>query len=297
MLSDLSYQQLRFAGRPRRSMDPPRTATGPDHRLHQERESPPLAADEARLVQSVLASVGVDAAAYRAAPLRRRIPAVLRAMRAATPDRATDTLTGNDGSLADRALNSLLIGHTEAFRDAEPFDELRQRVLPELTSGGVGLRVWSVGCSRGMELLSVALLLAERGVLAGSRLRGSDCRPAAIEAARSQGVACLASDVDARLPELAGELRSAEFADAAARIEWCVEDALAEGEGGPWDLILCRNLAIYLEAAAARRLWQRLVAALARRGVLVTGKAERPAAHLPLTRLAKCIYQRDGRAG
>jgi hypothetical protein len=51
-------------------------------------------------------------------------------------------------------------------------------------------------------------------------------------------------------------------------------------------------VAIYFDSHAASQLWERLVDSLAPGGVLVTGKAEKPSANLPLTRLAKCIYRR-----
>ena len=55
-----------------------------------------------------------------------------------------------------------------------------------------------------------------------------------------------------------------------------VRDLLAsEVPPGRFALILCRNLAIYLEPEAKRRLHTMLAAALMRNGVLVLGRAER----------------------
>ncbi len=55
-------------------------------------------------------------------------------------------------------------------------------------------------------------------------------------------------------------------------------NALAIQEPGAWDLILCRNVAIYLSAGASTRLWQNIAKSLRPGGVLVPGKAERPLA-------------------
>jgi hypothetical protein len=66
---------------------------------------------------------------------------------------------------------------------------------------------------------------------------------------------------------------------------------LAGVEKGPWDFILWRNAAIYLKSHPAEMIWRRLAAVLAPRGVLITGKAERPPSDAGLTQVARCIYR------
>jgi chemotaxis methyl-accepting protein methylase len=221
------------------------------------------------------------------------MPAVLRALRAGTLGHAAERVA-TQPALAERALETLLIGHTESFRDADTFEDLRTLILPPLAAGRSGLRAWSVGCSKGVELQSAALLLAERGILAGSVLRGSDCRAAAIAAAQTGSTLRLLASLPAQFDSLR-RFVDADFGAAIAAVSWVVEDALsADYAKSSWDLVFCRNLAIYLDAQSSQRLWARLVAALAPGGVLVTGRAERPPANLPLARLAKCIYQLEG---
>ena len=72
---------------------------------------------------------------------------------------------------------------------------------------------------------------------------------------------------------------------------WRVGDVLGQLEAGPWHLISCRNLAIYLEPPVATALWRRLGEQLAPGGYLVTGKAENPAATGAFIRVAPCLYQ------
>jgi len=68
--------------------------------------------------------------------------------------------------------------------------------------------------------------------------------------------------------EISSELRSG--------IEWKAGDVLRDEVQGEWDLIFCRNLAIYLHPEAAECLWAKLASALATGGILVVGKAEKP---------------------
>jgi chemotaxis methyl-accepting protein methylase len=76
----------------------------------------------------------------------------------------------------------------------------------------------------------------------------------------------------------------------AARWRWA--NVLAAPEPGPWDLVLCRNLAIYLQPDAVARLWAGLAAVVRPGGLLVSGKAERPVGQADLEPEGPCIYRR-----
>jgi chemotaxis protein methyltransferase CheR len=302
MLTPESYRRVRFEGRPAAPPTPVPNLLPPSSSASQlshakqrpRRPEPTLADDERRLISAVLAAAGLDAAHYRSGPFRRRLPAVLRALRVADAAEAAKRVAGNPAQ-TDRALETLLIGHTQLFRDPDTFFDLRSTVLPELLAGREGLRVWSVGCSAGAELLSAALLLAERSALASSQLRGSDCRPEAIRAARAKTAADVLLALPARFDHLRPQAETIGFGAAIAQADWVLEDALtAKPTPDAWDLVFCRNVAIYMDPESSQRLWSRLVAALAPGGVLVTGRAERPPATLPLVRLAKCIYRLEG---
>lgn len=66
-------------------------------------------------------------------------------------------------------------------------------------------------------------------------------------------------------------------------------DALSSSS--QWDVILCRNLAIYLDAVSSEQLWTRLITLLAPGGTLVVGKAER-VQHPEMQRVAHCVYRK-----
>src|SRR5581483_9323386 len=130
---------------------------------------------------------------------------------------------------------SVLVGVTSMFRDEQEFTLLERRLLPELLARRRSLSVWAAGCSTGEELRSVAVLLERRGALAGSHLLGTDLLDDSVIAAARD----------------AAELPPARF-----------------------DLVLCRNVAIYFRPAVQRRLQRRLVAALRPGGFLMLGHSE-----------------------
>lgn len=243
----------------------------------------------------LLARAGLDVQAYRAAAVQRRIGACLRQLRVPTTDAARNLLERNP-ELLPRALNTLLIGVTEFFRDQPVFDYLRSVALPGLLKTRQNLRVLSAGSSEGHELYSVAMLLADAGRLKSSFLQGIDCRPAAI--ARARRGEFEAKDIAALEPHwrdryfcregfryrISPELR--------AQTIWRVDDLLSFQENQSWDLVLFRNVAIYLNESHSAKVWSRLVSRLTPGGYFVTGKAERPSESFGLERVAAGIYRK-----
>ena len=231
---------------------------------------------------------------YRGRALARRLPACLRYLRADNPEHASLKIWENP-ELATAALNVVLLGVTEFFRDSAVFDHLGQHVLPTMLGETARPRIWSAACSEGHELYSVAMQLAAMDRLQGCELVGTDCRAEAIDQAASGLFEC------ATLAQIAPcwrnyftETRSSAVIDPELRscTTWKVADLLRETEPGPWHLILWRNMAIYLETSAADAVWQQLSDELAPGGFLVGGKADHPPKWLPLDRVGPCTYRK-----
>jgi chemotaxis methyl-accepting protein methylase len=126
----------------------------------------------------------------------------------------------------------------------------------------------------------MGMVLAEAGLLEGAHLFGTDCRADAVAAARS---ALFPPDA----PEgLSVERRSRHFermgsgwrvVEAVRRhTAWRIADSTVAVPGGLWDLILCRNLVIYLEAATAEEAAPRLPATTVRSRMRETRSKARP---------------------
>lgn len=183
----------------------------------------------------------------------------------------------------------LTIHVTEFFRDPEVYQALREKVLPAIEAqadsvqGPWTLRAWSAGCSTGEEPYSLAILLSEWV----SRRPGWDFRILATDIDEPS----VSTAIRGEYPETAVAKVPPEFGtghwvreggrvvvSTALRgaIRFEVHDLL-----GPWpadrsgfDLILCRNLLIYLGAAQQQVLYGRFHEALKPRGHLVLGRTE-----------------------
>lgn len=278
----------------RRSL--PRQAAGTIHRASPAPAVATAANRNYEFIRMVFARAGLPVDPYRPTALVRRVPACLRALEVRTLEEAEARLAARP-ALVWSLLNTVLLGVTEFCRDRSVFEYLRREVLPALGRNGSRIRIWSAACSEGQELYTVAAGLAGLELLERSELLGTDCRPEAILRARDGEYPAEAA---AQFPPGWGRPLLA-GGGGLARIHprlrvaacWRVANLLAGPEAGPWDLILCRNLAIYLEPPVAARLWRQLVDQLAPGGILVTGKAENPATIVPLQRLDACIYRKS----
>lgn len=254
-----------------------------------------LTGETASFLDWLFAQAGLCARHYRPETLQRRLPACLRALRARSAGHARQVLE-RAPALVPAAVSTMLVGVTSFFRDPSVFEMLRTEALPALAVGRTGLHVWSAGCSEGAEVYSVAVLLAEAGLLGGSYVLGTDCRPDAVARARAGVFDPVA--VKGVRPDWLGRYfvrrgTSWEVAPALRlAVRWRTADVLRTIEPGIWDVILFRNTAMYLRAEAAASLWGPLEAALRPGGVLVLGKAERPAGVKRLAPWGPCIFRR-----
>lgn len=240
--------------------------------------------------------VGLDATLYRPTALMRRLPACLRLLRVGTVQAAREALA-REPHLVGRVVSTVLLGVTQFYRDRAVFEKLRLDVLPELFERRGRIRVWSAACSDGQELYSIAILLKQARRLSRAELLGTDCRP---EAIRRAAEARFAEDL-VRLrrsgahPRRLAPASRCQFqlsTQLRAAVGWRVEDVFEGAAAGPWDLILWRNMAIYLQPTAAEQVWFSLARELRSGGYLVVGKADHPPRHLGLLRVAPCVYRK-----
>ena len=181
----------------------------------------------------------------------------------------------------------LLIGVTHFFRDTEAFKSLEEDVIPSLFNEGDTdkvIRIWSVGCSTGEEAFSIAILLRERMEYIKQeykvQLFATDIDGRAIINARA-GLypASIVSDIS---PERLARFFTLEPDGSAYRINKVIRDMLIFSEQDvikdpPFsrlDLLICRNLLIYLNTTLQEKLIALFHYALKPRGTLMLGTSE-----------------------
>jgi len=191
-------------------------------------------------------------------------------------------------ALERRIIDAITTNETSFFRDTSPFDLLRHKIIPELIdrrarTGAARIRIWSAACSTGQELYSIAIMLKE--LLGdpdryGIRLMGTDISDDVVTRA-SRG---LFSPVEISRG-LSEAQRDRYFVPGAGG--WKIRDeirAMASFKKlnlmadflslGRFDVIFCRNVAIYFNERDRISLFGRMERALEADGYLVIGAME-----------------------
>lgn len=205
------------------------------------------------------------------------------------------------GRLRDRIIDAMTTHETYWFRDERPWASLRTKLLPELANGlrsgaKARVRIFCAACSTGQEPYSMAMLV------------DSLCADGALPGVRPEQFEIIGTDVSAGTLQLAfgGRYNQIEMSRGLAETwraryftqqgpVWVLREDIRKRvvfkrhnlqdelkAFGQFDLLLCRNVAIYFEAEFKTQLFKRLASALVPGGRLLLGGSESLLSHQDL---------------
>ncbi|HEU0043560.1 protein-glutamate O-methyltransferase CheR [Sphingomonas sp.] len=231
------------------------------------------------------ARTGQELASYRSWRLDTALKPLLKARNLQTLDQLVALLhEGSDPRAGDQVVDALVNGETSFFRDAAVFD-LILAAVGAVESTGRRPRIWCAGCATGQEPLSLAMLFAER-VRDGGRapmpeIVATDVSETAIARARSGRYTQF--EVQRGLPIR----RLMQWFDGDGTADWTAKSELVRhvqfrranlvadpAPPGRFDLVLCRNVLLYLTPQAKQPVFDTLAGALRPEGLLVLGAGE-----------------------
>jgi len=194
---------------------------------------------------------------------------------------------GGRRDLIDTVVDALTTNETSFFRDPTVFDDLADFVLPELVEARRRerrLRLWSAACSTGQEPYSLAMMLLERFPELVSwevTILATDYSRTALQ--RAQDGHYSGAEVRRGVPD---DLRDRYFRRASGG-GWVVSNRVRERcafhrlnllhpwtEVGACDLVLMRNVLIYVRPSTRDEILRRVRQVIAPSGVLVLGSTE-----------------------
>jgi len=207
-------------------------------------------------------------------------------------------------------INAITTNLTKFFREAHHFEHFRSQVLPELVkSAGAGvprIRVWSAGCSSGEEPYSIAMTALAARTQTGRdwdlQILATDLDTATLEQAKA-GVYPKASleSVPAPLRERFFDVH-AHTKPGGIRVSKQVQALVTFKHLNlikPWpsstnfDVIFCRNVAIYFDAKTKAALIDRFHSLLREGGWLYVGHSESLHEHQHKFKLTgRTVYQK-----
>ena len=244
---------------------------------------------------------------YNDSYLDRRISSRMRRTQCETYDAYFEKLQ-TDPDEQNALLEALSINVTGFFRNPDVWAGIRA-VLRRLSKTTNTVRVWSAACADGREPYSLSMLAHDDPKIDESSVAilGTDISEPALETARS-GVyeESRTVDLDDQLTFLDDYHRYVDVDDRTFRISDAVKrnvrfrrhDLINDDPKSGFDLVICRNLFIYIDNAYKESMLETIARSLRPDGYLVIGKAEtipptlKSAFTVCEARLR--IYQRDG---
>jgi chemotaxis protein methyltransferase WspC len=194
-------------------------------------------------------------------------------------------LLTTDPNAWDSLVDKVIVPETWFFRDTEPFNLISDRARAQMLrpTGGM-FRILSCPCSTGEEAFSLAIAMLHAGARSESfTVDAVDVSKAALESAQAavfRARSFRENDLIYHIPyfappDLSGLWRLNR--DVAAMVRFRQGNLIAPDfllEEAPYDLVLCRNLLIYLHSEARLLAIKALRRLVADDGVLVLGHAE-----------------------
>ncbi|MGC4087071.1 MAG: protein-glutamate O-methyltransferase CheR [Polyangiaceae bacterium] len=229
---------------------------------------------------------GIDIGPGKRMLIYGRLARRLRALGLSSFDNYLPLIEDAQAEESKHFLNACTTNVTELFREAHHFELLTKRAIPEALrrNGDRKIRIWSAGCSTGEEPYSIAISLAEAGLVHG------------------YDVKILATDIDSDV--LAHGRNGVYPADKVAKLQPSQRRYFQRGTGAnrelarakdelrnlihfkelnllgnwpmtrPFDVVFCRNVVIYFDTTTRERLVKRFAGQLSPGGYLFMGHSE-----------------------
>jgi chemotaxis protein methyltransferase CheR len=250
-----------------------------------------IKAEEILLFSKYIYSVsGINIEASKAYLIETRLGRILEAENCSSYGEFYHKVKSDSSkTLEKKIIDAITTNETLFFRDANPFELLKHKILPEIIDrnsskpASAPIRIWSAACSTGQEVFSIAMVFKE---LLGSnnhfnlKLLGTDLSDAAIRQA-SYG-SYNKFEIERGLPR--DRLQTYFTSDGA---NWKIKDEIRSmatfqkfnlmnpfAPLGRFNIIFCRNVAIYFTLEDRKKLFNKLADVLEPDGYLIIGSTE-----------------------
>lgn len=234
------------------------------------------------LLEYVESSLSFATSSYNRSYLDRRVSARMRRRRVDDYDEY-QALLEDDEDEQEALLNALSVNVTSFFRNPDVWEALRE-LIAELSAEG-RTKIWSAACSDGREAYSAAMLAIDDDRIDENRVEilGTDIKPEILSAARKgEYHASETNDLEEQLEPLASSDQYIDREGDTYRVTDEVRDLVSfrrhdlvqEEPPDTFDLVICRNLFIYINREAKEAIFETLGSAVDPGGYLTIGMTE-----------------------
>lgn len=235
---------------------------------------------EDRYLEEILEEIdrqtGFEVEHYDRRHLERRISARMHRTDASSHAEYLGLLERKEGEL-DELVESLSVNVTGFFRDPDVWS-----AVSELVEGiDEPVEAWSAACSDGREPYSLGMLLESKGIRYD--ILATDIDEESLETAYKGAYESLrTSDIGDQISEFDTDMLSYvteedgryEVTGVNRNVSFREHDLIGDGPVPPKDLVMCRNLFIYIDPKYSDEIYTTLMDSLNEGGYLVIGKSE-----------------------
>ncbi len=239
--------------------------------------------DLTRIFSMLRSSFRVDFSEYKMTTVSRRLERRMIARKAENLNEYVQLLTQSPTELPI-LFRELLIGVTSFFRDSEVWEQLENDIVPNIISGGVKqeFRCWVAGCSTGEEAYTLAMVITSvletlnRNIAV--KIFATDINKDSLAFA-STGT--YPGSVAADIPDhfltrymVPGTDHLTVTRAIREKVVFAEHNLVKDPPFTNIDLVLCRNMLIYVNPGAQRKVMDYFLFSIRNRGYMVLGKNE-----------------------
>ncbi|CAM3445067.1 CheR family methyltransferase [Cytobacillus oceanisediminis] len=233
--------------------------------------------DYQEFIINIKRKTGIDLSLYKETQMKRRLISLYEKKGYRS---FGDFYSGisRDRELLNEFLDRMTINVSEFYRNAKRWEVLEKQILPGVLKQNRNLKIWSAACSTGEEPYTIAMILSKFMPLSKIKVSATDIDENALARAR-MGVYPERSLNE--VPEPMQQKffsREGSFYNISEDIKKTVlfkkQNLLADEFGGPYDLIVCRNVLIYFTEEAKDSLYHKFSGALKKDGIFFVGSTE-----------------------
>jgi chemotaxis protein methyltransferase CheR len=231
-----------------------------------------------RFLLTLIQKLDLDLSGYKRKQMERRINSLMGILGFNNDyDKFVQAML-KDKRIYHRFLEHITINVSEFFRNPSQWEILREKIFPKLLSEEKRLYIWSVGCSTGEEVYSLAMTLTEFFPMQRYSIWATDCDDTVLRKAKegvysSKSIKTVPDKylnkyfiVENKTYHIKDELKK--------NITFGNHDILKDKFPKQMDFIVCRNVVIYFKEEIKDQLYFKFYDSLRPGGVLFTGCTE-----------------------
>jgi chemotaxis protein methyltransferase CheR len=236
------------------------------------------------LLEGIALHYGYDFRDYAPSPLRKNIVMSMAMEGIATISRYQERIL-HDPETFERFLDAAGVNVTSMFREADALRYFRQEIVPWLRTFP-SVKLWVAGCGTGEDVVSLAIVLHESGILHRARIYATDINARSLSIARTgrypldnvvpceqdyarAGGRTSLSDYYTRSGDLVRFDHSL-----LAGVTWGRHNLTTDASFNEFQVIQCANVLTYFSVSLQERVHRLLYDSLAASGYLILGRLE-----------------------